>query len=84
MRLEKSDRGFMLLLHETYAEKSEEARLISESSAVGDYEDSYDKPGSSYLWVGNNHHLNREEVKQLIACMQYWLDKKRLPSRIPK
>jgi hypothetical protein len=48
-------------------------RLIQESSAIGDYENSFDCPGSSYLWIGQYHHLNREEVAELIARMQYWL-----------
>lgn len=41
-------------------------RLIQESSAVGDY-----------LWVGD-HHLNREEVTELITRMQHWLKTGRL------
>jgi hypothetical protein len=54
-------------------------RLIQESSAIGDYEDSFDCPGSSYLWVGDDHHLDREEVAELIENMQHWLDNGRLP-----
>jgi hypothetical protein len=27
---------------------------VQASSAIGDYEDSFDKPGSSYLWLGVN------------------------------
>ncbi len=54
-------------------------RLIQESSAIGDYEDSEDNVGSSYLWVGNDHHLNREEVSLLVHIMSSWLIDGRLP-----
>ena len=74
MKLVKSGRGFQILEHTTYAnEPIPDARLIQQSSAIGDYEDSFDKPGSSYLWIGKDHHLNREEVKQLVSHMEYWL-----------
>jgi hypothetical protein len=79
MRVEQTQRGFRILVEEKYQnEPGEFTRLIQESSAVGDYEDSFDLPGSSFLWVGEDHHLNREQVKELIGHMQYWLDNKRL------
>ena len=53
-------------------------KLIQESSAMGDYKNSWERPGSSYLWVGEYHHLNREEVKELIKRMKHWLRKCRL------
>jgi hypothetical protein len=65
-------------MHPNYLEPHEETRLISESSAIGDYRDSLRCPGSSFQWVGENHHLNREEVKELVGRMQEWLKKKRL------
>ena len=52
--------------------------MIQESSAIGDYENSFQKPGSSFLWVGENHHLNREEIKELVERMEYWLKSGRL------
>ncbi len=53
MRAEKSDRGFTFVLEEKYQnERGEFTRLISESSAIGDYDDSMDKPGSSFYWLG--------------------------------
>jgi hypothetical protein len=72
-------RGFRAVVHEKYQNTPGEfTRLVQESSAIGDYEDSYEKPGSSYLWVGNDHHLNREEIAELIERMQYWLENGRL------
>lgn len=78
MEIIKSDRGFEFLRHVKYGNEmhgpnKEITRLVSQSSAVGDYEDSMDKPGSSYLWIGEDHHLDRSEVKQLIGCLQHWL-----------
>lgn len=71
--------GFIYVLKEKYQNESGNmTRLVGESSAVGDYEDSIERLGGRYLWVGGDHHLNREEVRELIVRMQYWLDKGRL------
>jgi len=80
MRAIKTDRGFIVIEEEKYQnEPGEFTRLIQESSAIGDYEDSMDKPGSSYLWVGQDHHLDREQVQGLIMSMEHWLNTGRLP-----
>ena len=79
MKSSRTGRGFVIVNHPKYAsEPPTETRLIQESSAIGDYEDSLDKPGSSFLWVGNDHHLNREEIGELIARMNVWLKTGRL------
>ena len=79
MRVEKTQRGFKVIVEEKYQnERGVFTRLIQESSAVGEHEDSFDTPGSSFLWVGQDHHLNREKVKELIVHLQYWVDNKRL------
>jgi len=79
MQAEKTDRGFVVITHEKYQSKpGEMTRLIQESSAIGEYENSFDFPGSSYLWVGQDHHLNREEVAKLVIIMQHWLETGRL------
>ena len=72
MRLEISNRGFEYVTHPAYG-NNVSTRLMSQSSAVGDHEDAYDKPGSSFLWVGNDHHLSREEVRELINRLESWL-----------
>lgn len=79
MKVVKSDRGFRIVVHPTYLGKNSLGRVFGESSAVGNYDDSLEKPGSSYLWVGEHHHLNREEVAELIGYMQTWIDAGRLP-----
>lgn len=75
MEVTTSDRGFQSLTHPGYdTDKSRGVkRLVGQSSAVGNYPDSWDRPGSSYLWVGEHHHLNREEVAELVAVLQRWL-----------
>lgn len=79
MRADKSDRGFVSVYDGKYQnECGKYTRLIGESSAIGDYDDSMDKPGSSFLWVGTDHHLNREEVRELIQRMEHWLATGRL------
>lgn len=75
MNVERSDRGFQYLRHDTYLpENAKHSRLASQSSAIGEYEDSMERPGSSYLWIGEHHHLNREEVAQFVAHLQDWLE----------
>lgn len=76
MNLIKTERGFERIEHDPYATSMStlpQRRLVQQSSSIGDYEDSFDKPGSSYLWVGENHHLDRAEVKELVSHLQAWL-----------
>ena len=72
-----TQRGFVLVRHPAYP-NGEPSRLVQESSAVGEYHDAMDKPGSSFLWIGKEHHLNREEVAELIHHLTWWLKSGRL------
>ena len=72
MELSANDRGFLYLQCDGYTKKDKPVRLFMESSAIGDYEDSFARPGSSYLWVGDAH-LNREEVAALVKNLEVWL-----------
>jgi hypothetical protein len=74
MHIIKGKRGFEFLMHGTTLAPLEEQRLASQSSAIGDHEDSADHPGTSFLWIGNNHHLGREDVAQLVRHLQAWLE----------
>jgi hypothetical protein len=50
---------------------------LQQSSAIGDYPDALDRPGTSLVWLGTGHdrmHLNREQVEWLIGRLQNWLD----------
>ena len=78
MKAKRSNRGFIHLEHPQYLEPYTELCLVSESSAIGDYDNSLDNPGSSFLWVGDRHHLNRKEVGELVERLTYWLVNGRL------
>jgi len=78
MKAEKTERGFVVVTHAKYPPDGTETRLAQESSIVGDYDYAFDRPGSSALWIGENHHLNREEVAELILRLNHWLSKGRL------
>ena len=79
MRAVRTERGFGLVVEERHAnEGGEFTRLVQESSAIGDYPDSWDKPGSSFLWIGEDHQLNREQVEELAGYLRNWLDTGRL------
>jgi len=69
----ETERGFRWITNDTGDLR------IQESSAIGDYVDSFDCPGSSFLWVGDAH-LCREDVADLIKIMGRWLETKRLPT----
>lgn len=71
MHIVKSERGFEFLQHPEYVPPWADKRLASQSSAVGDYDDA--RPGTSFLWIGDDHHLNREEVSQLVRHLLAWL-----------
>lgn len=67
----RNKRGF------TVISNNADEQIIKESSAVGDYKDSYDNPGSSYLWV-SDQQVDRKEAKQLIKHLKHWLKNKTL------
>ena len=74
MNIELTGRQFVMLRHPPYNDK-DSGVLQQEASAIGDYEDSWDKQGSSFLWIcGGNHRLNREEVSKLINHIRRWID----------
>jgi hypothetical protein len=74
MRLTDTDRGFALLLHETACD-GPEATLLQHSSAIDPANPTgLALPGSSYLWVSDGFHLDRAEVRELVARMTRWLE----------
>ena len=74
MHVNRTERGFEQLVHPECVSPQDVSSIAAMSFAVGDYENSHSDPGSSYLWIGKDHHLNREEVAELIAHLQRWLD----------
>jgi len=80
MRSRRTQRGFIVVKHPTYgSETVSEQRLIQESSAIS--EETMNRPyghrlaraGTSFLWVGEDHHLDRREVWGLVRRMVRWL-----------
>ena len=77
MKMERTYHGFPLLTHPAYVVEDEdhpEPRLAQMSSVVGEYADAFARPGSSALWIGQDHHLNREEVAELVKHLKAWLE----------
>ena len=78
MKVVRSERGFERIVHDSYAnEPVPDCTLVGASSAIGNYEDSWDRPGSSFLWIGNTDHamhINRDEVRELIVHLQSWVE----------
>lgn len=74
MKIETTQRGFETINHKCNLEDKPPERLVQQSSAIGDYEDAFDRPGSSFLWIGDNHHLNREEVTEFRDSLNRWLE----------
>ena len=77
MEMKPTERGFAAIYCENYP-KYEQARLVQESSAIREYDDAMEKPGSSCLWIGDDFHLNREQVRELVGVLQHWLRNKTL------
>lgn len=72
MEKRTSERGFQALVIKD-ADRGDFG-VVRQSSAIGSYENSVDKPGSSFLWIGDEVLFNREEVKELISYLQHWLE----------
>lgn len=77
MKLVKTSRGFLQLLMPQYVDEKMTV-VVGESSAIGTYVNSLQCPGSSFLWIGQNHHLNRRQVRVLIGVLTNWLVTRRL------
>lgn len=82
MKIGNTCRGFDLVTHPVYPPGNPcnaSHKLVQQSSIIGDYyDDALEKPGSSALWIGDSHHLNREEVAELVEYLTRWLDTGRL------
>lgn len=75
MQVTTTSRGFEIIEHEKYAANVPTlTRLVQSSSAIGQYPDAFLRPGTSFLWIGQDHHLDREEVRSLVGYLQAWLD----------
>lgn len=80
MKEETTPWGFQLIAHPEYITgPPTERRLVQQSSAIlGDDDRAWEQPGSSALFVGDHHHLDREQVGELVKYLQHWLETGRL------
>lgn len=71
MKVVTTERGFQGLEHD-----ARHGWLLCVSGAIAwqKYADAFDRPGSSFLWVGDRHHLDRDEVRELVGYLQRWLE----------
>jgi hypothetical protein len=67
-------RGFEII---KFKDQREIPCELQQSSAIGDYEDAYERPGSSFVWLGRvdeRMHLTREQVEELVNRLSNWLE----------
>jgi hypothetical protein len=74
MKRENTARGFPCIVHDKYPPDGRVGELVCQSSVILDYPHSFDKPGSSALWIGDDFHLDKDEVKELITYLQRWVE----------
>lgn len=73
MRVNCTIEGHRLIESESCADKTKMAVVVQESHAVNNYIDYYNDPGSSFLWIGTDHHFNRDEVQELVGYLNNWV-----------
>lgn len=72
MKIQKTKRGFEIINLPKYASEFYiEERLVQQSSAIAP--GGVGKPGSSFLWVGEHHHLSKKQVRQFVKYLNNWL-----------
>ncbi|MCI0557873.1 MAG: hypothetical protein MN733_05210 [Nitrososphaera sp.] len=62
MEVQYTNRNFEYVTSDTGFE-------LQQSSAIGDYDDAFDRPGSSYLWYGpkgDREQFAREDIKAML------------------
>jgi hypothetical protein len=73
MKILTTCRGFEFV---RFTDHNKQLCTIQASSAIGDYNDAYDKPGNSFLWMGvgdTRMHVGREQVAEIVTHLQAWL-----------
>ena len=74
MNVTRTDRGFEVI---DFVDRNQQKCSLQQSSAIGDYDDAFDRPGSSAVWLGKGAermHLGREEVEDLLPHLVDWLN----------
>ncbi len=63
MKLVRTSRGFERLEHRDYVTGDQTAIAKQSSKAEG-----------PFLWIGSDHHLNRDEVREFVGRLTNWLE----------
>jgi hypothetical protein len=80
VEVEFTNRGFGII---KFKDHNQRECSLQQSSAIGDREDSYDRPGSSFVWLGVDKapeelgyrmHLDHKQVEELINRLSNWLE----------
>lgn len=77
MDIRRTSRGFEIV---EFNDANGVACSLQQSSAIGQYPEAMEKPGSSFVWLGASKqgepvrmHLDREMVRQLRNLLTSWL-----------
>lgn len=76
MTVTKTSRGFDVITHQSGSNECRYSTLVQASSSIRD--DNLGIPGSSCLWIGDDHHLDRVQVAELVMYLRRWLATGRL------
>lgn len=80
MKIETTERGFN---YSKFKDHNGRECSLQQSSAIGDYEDSWDRPGSSFVWLGVDEapeglgtrmHLDRRQVGEICRRLENWFE----------
>ena len=73
-KTKRTARGFQVI---DFLDHNGEKCSLQQSSAVLDYEDSMERPGTSAVWFGDNKnrmHLDQDQVLTLRGYLGHWLE----------
>lgn len=77
MKQSVTPRGFGLI---DFRDANGKSCSVQQSSAIGDTDDAYERPGSSMLWLGTDEtvsgrmHLSHQQVSKLVKVLNNWLE----------
>ena len=72
-----TDLGLQRIMHRVHA-GIEQTVVVGQSVASRPDPDVLTQPGSSYLWLSGGHHLDRQEVRELMRYLSHWVNTGRL------
>ena len=73
MEIRYTQRNLQYIHHDPYVSNGDDGLIVQSSAINTSYSDSFQRPGSSYLWIKGLFHLNREEIEEMIGYLGTWL-----------